>query len=199
MRGRLLAVVVVAAVVAIGAGLLWRVAAPSTVTQAKLRAAVLRYDAARESAWPEDLIWRPRFTAAERERLQREYMARMRAVAAGDALEECRGVDFAGQLDLQADGGREVWTSVRCRIEVWEFLRRTLDGGVVVRAGVSVSPTSGQWDAKSGGLRRVHTFTYAVAPVSDYTLKNVDGRWVVTAVDGSPMDYDVASGTFGNG
>jgi hypothetical protein len=205
MRGRrvgLLTVVVLVVAAVAGASVAgfvthrWR--DPSPVTQAQLRAAVVRYEVARAPIWPENMIGRP-LTLADRDRLQAEHADRLARTAVDPVLSEELAWDFADYLRTQSDGGLNVWTSVKCATVLWRVLHREFDGDIVVEAGVSFSPTAGRWSDGVGRLVDVRDYTYVTAPVSLYTLKQVEGRWLVEKVDGSPRDYDLETGERGVG
>jgi hypothetical protein len=195
-RHRSWLIVVAALALAVVAGMaLWRWAPPSAATDAALRETLVRFELAKASLRPPSLVGRT-LTAEDRTALQAAFERRLEATAGGQLLARWRHWDYAKALLADEWDTREL-TGCTGRVVYWDFLRRSLDGSVQVRAGIAERYRVIRWDAAEGRATPQQAWATGVA-VNRYTLRKVHGVWKVVASDWWRF-YDPATHTLGTG
>ena len=171
----------------------WALAPPTGQSRATVTAAVVGYELAPVPVWPAAYRGRRAFSAADRAALQRRADALMATYATGAVLGRWLGADRPASMleDLRGGDGR-MPIAARGRVVYYDFLRRTWDGRVVVRAAVEHTITSCRWSARSGAVD-VDTRISPTVAIMDYTLAAVNGVWKVAGVRGWRF-LDIAGG-----
>lgn len=186
----------VAALVAMVAGVAFAVhrSTPlSSETEAQVRKTILGFELAKASSRPKDMIGK-KLSAEDKARLQARFLRRVERFATGPELRRWQSWDYARAL-LEDEGRRGEFVSCTGRIVYWDFLRRGLDGSIVVRAAVGQHYRIAEWDAAADRVVPKRDWEPCVG-VRAYTLKESGGAWKVSATD-HWMFYDPATGQLG--
>jgi hypothetical protein len=195
-RRRIVAALSAAACLALLAVLLaWPKSPSGSPLEAQLRSVIVGFELAKASVRPPSMIGR-QLTAADKAELQAGFLARIQRFAAGEELRRWQTWDYPRAL-LEDEWGTRELTACRGRLVYWDFRHRTVDGGVVVRAGVEQRFSVVKWDAKAGRSLPRDDWVTGVS-VREYTLRRSDGAWKVAA-SRHWMFYDPATGRLETG
>jgi hypothetical protein len=190
----LLAAVVVAAVAGITyATGMW--GPLSDDLQEQTKRAIVGYELAKDPIRLRGTAGR-KLTEGEKAALQARFLRRLARYATGTALRAGRDYDFVAGLRDSERRGRQI-LGVSGAIAFWESPRKSIDGGLHVRAGVGRRYEVVLWDRETGDAVPQSDWVPTVA-VNDYTLRQVDGVWKVADSTWWRF-YDPATGQFGTG
>lgn len=184
-HGRLTLAVLIAIAVAIGLAYAWTWVPPSAGTKAAVLDAVVGYELAPASVWPEAYWGAGRLSPEARDEIQAAYERRMGAYATGGILQRWQSRDFArGLLDSRASNGGRICIAGAGKVVYYDFRSRRPNGNLVVRIGVQHRFAAGRWDPRAQTVTDVETDLKQVVVIMDYTLTEVGGVWKVAAAHG---------------
>jgi hypothetical protein len=190
------ALVAVAAAVAAGAAFAAHRWVPlSADTEAQVREAIVGFELAKASTRPNNMIGK-KLTPEDKAVLQARFLRGIQRFASGPELQQWQSWDYARALLEDERGGGE-FAGRSGKIVYWDFLRRGLDGCVVVRAGVGERYRIVRWDVEAGRAVPYRSWEPSVS-VDDYTLQKSGGVWKVFTTR-HWMFYDPATGQLGTG
>jgi len=186
-----------AVVAAVAAVIVWLPL--DTDVEADVKTALTGYETARQVAWPPSRPIALPLTVAQQAALAAEVQRDLSLYAAGDALaafDARRAVQaFAEETALKTPWVVTEWGG---EVVYFDFVRQTLRGEVIVRAGVRRSHQAGRMDQE---LQRIVSRRWVKADGADifeYMLRDVDGAWKVIATEHwgvcGPQGQDVVEG-----
>jgi hypothetical protein len=165
------------AAVVIGAALAAHHRVPlSSVTEAKVRKAIVGFELAGASTRPAGMVGK-QLTPEDKALLQARFLRRIERYATGPELRQWQSWDYPGAL-LEDEWDTRELTGCRGKIVYWDFRRRNPDGSLFVRAGVEQHYSVVTWDAKTGTAVPRPDWVTGVS-VKDYVLKKSGSLWKV--------------------
>jgi hypothetical protein len=152
--------------------------------EADIRATLVGYETSREVAWPASQPFAPPVSRATETALAAETRREVARYTAGDALATFDSTSEVG-LFLKAMGDGDDWIVTKWDAEVvhFDFVRQTLRGEVVVRAGVRRAHQIGRNSPVKDRIVARRWLWEDDVDVYEYTLRDDGERWKVVRVE----------------
>ena len=150
--------------------------------EADVRAAIVGYETSAEAAWPADQPITLPLEESDRAALAADVERRRAAFATEEALSH-----YSPELAVQdfAASARRDWpwivTGWRARIVYFDFVRQTLRGDVIVRAGVLRARQRRRMSTGQGRLVAPRWLWDGEGVVYEYTLRDTGEAWKVVS------------------
>jgi hypothetical protein len=169
---------------ALAAFAVWTWLPPTDETRDGTKRALVRYEVASQPIWPPEAYSQKKLSEAQRDAVAAALRRALGEVAAGDAVTGFDAEQAADAFVRSEDDVPDVKVVAwRGEVVYFDFLRRTLRGTLLVRAGVRLSHQIGTWDAAAGRLSGVRWVPHDTVEVRDYTLDDYGDVWKVEAVE----------------
>jgi len=152
------------------------------VVEADIRDAIVGYETSTEAAWPADQPIALPLGPAERAALAAEVERRRAGFATDGALSH-DGPELA--VDYFASEARSDWpwivTGWRAKVVYFDFVRQTLRGDVIVRAGVRSARQRRRMSTEAGRLVAPRWIWDREGIVYEYVLRDTGDAWKVVS------------------
>jgi hypothetical protein len=150
--------------------------------ESDVKEALVGYETAREVAWPASQPIDLPLTVAEQAALADDLRRGLSSYAGGDAL---AGSDARGAVEAFAFAAmqNDPWVVTRWDGEVvfFDFVRQSLRGDVIVRAGVRRAHQSGRMKEARQRIVALRWVWDDGADINEYTLRDTGDTWKVVA------------------